>query len=703
MNTLKFVGLLVCLSLTACQTPTTEDPQTHESLEDVLRVLHAYGINETMFDEDFDTWLDRLQGRDGTSVVELVLLDDGLLQILTCDGVWHDVGIIPRLTPEFRWQDSHLQWHLGDEGWETLLSLSDLPEGSPGETGKDGREIVFEIVEGTLKWQYLGSDTWQPLIDLDSLRGLPGEAGSALELRIEEDWLEWKPLSDHDWQPLLELTTLTGPRGPRGFEGIPGLSAYELYLKHHPESTLSETQWAKKLGPQEAIKTIFTSVATLHAEATYTEAVTFQGVLTHLFEDGYFLSDGRAHIKVINPFHQDYRLGDLLEVTGHYMVDDGHWHLTHLTQETLIRCDQGIDQPLVSITLEDIEALNPYDKLNYGRHYKIQAILDEEGSIISKNMSTSALSFPFDLLEVELSDAITQRMGQEVWLTFSLERRVGPTHYQARIITMAPVLYTVQLVSSFGDKMDDLTLENGLFKHHLPELTEVDYKFKGWFLDEDFTTPLTFKDRLTEDLTLYALWAEKHPWVCEYDALSISEVMSVPLGTSVTVFGVVTSLHGFENTFYLQDENGQSIMVGHFNHMPSIKTVNVGDCVVVTGDRMSLGQPMVFYASVLDILSTDHPIHVIDHLTMEDVIEGYHEYVNHRIILNDVMIEAIEGNTVYLRNHQEDGPRLKLDVSHETAWPDDGMTVGTVLSQLEFTLHREQFDNLWIVGVQLRD
>ena len=385
------------------------------------------------------------------------------------------------------------------------------------------------------------------------------------------------------------------------------------------------------------------------------------------------------------------------------MVQHGHWHLTHLIEETLISRDHGSHQPFVPITHEGFEHLNPYDKLIYGRQYLIQGILDKNGRVMTENHSVFPLSFPLERLDAQLKETFIKHIGQEVRVRFSLDQRMSVKDYETLLFTVDPVRYTVSFVSSLGETLDPLTLENGLFKHRLPEPTVEGYVFNGWYLDETFTTSLTNDNRLTEDLTLYALWEEATPLVCDYEALSITEAMHASIGESITVYGVVTSLHGFENVFYLQDNQGQSIMVGHFNHMPSIKTVSVGDCVVVSGERLiQQGQAMIYYANIVDVLSTHHSIIVIDHLTMEDVIEGYHEYVNHRIILNDVMIEAIEGNAVYLRSYQEDGPRLKLDLRYESMWPEDGVFVSTVLSQLEFTLHRAHFGDLWIVDVKVK-
>ena len=77
-----------------------------------------------------------------------------------------------------------------------------------GPQGEPGREVTFQIVEGYVKWQYVGDATWTNLI---------------------------------------EVATLVGPAGSDGIDGTDGKSAYEIYLENYPDYEGNEQQWLNDL------------------------------------------------------------------------------------------------------------------------------------------------------------------------------------------------------------------------------------------------------------------------------------------------------------------------------------------------------------------------------------------------------------------------------------------------------------------------
>lgn len=63
--------------------------------------------------------------------------------------------------------------------------------------------------------------------------------------------------------------------------------------------------------------------------------------------------------------------------------------------------------------------------------------------------------------------------------------------------------YTITFFNNgYGQELDPLynitTIED------LPELTDEGFIFEGWYLDEELTTPVTYKMILTSDIILYA-------------------------------------------------------------------------------------------------------------------------------------------------------------------------------------------------------
>ena len=41
-------------------------------------------------------------------------------------------------------------------------------KGEQGEKGTDGREVILQVEDGYIKWQYVGETTWKNLISLTS-------------------------------------------------------------------------------------------------------------------------------------------------------------------------------------------------------------------------------------------------------------------------------------------------------------------------------------------------------------------------------------------------------------------------------------------------------------------------------------------------------------------------------------------------------
>ena len=88
--------------------------------------------------------------------------------------------------------------------------------------GEDGREVLFQVAEGYIQWQYPG---------------------------------------DTAWTNLVELAILVGPAGQ---DGANGKSAYELYIEAHPEYVGTEAEWLDdlvndELGDKEIVTLTFNS------------------------------------------------------------------------------------------------------------------------------------------------------------------------------------------------------------------------------------------------------------------------------------------------------------------------------------------------------------------------------------------------------------------------------------------------------------
>lgn len=84
-------------------------------------------------------------------------------------------------------------------------------------------------------------------------------------------------------------------------------------------------------------------------------------------------------------------------------------------------------------------------------------------------------------------------------------------------------IYTISFVTGF----DDLVLEDKYSANFVaPVLEREHYRFDGWYLDSDFTTPYTDSYAFVADITLYAKWTAAHEvkFVTGFDDYEVDSV-----------------------------------------------------------------------------------------------------------------------------------------------------------------------------------
>ena len=109
-----------------------------------------------------------------------------------------------------------------DESYEEWLESVRGPKGEPG---TDGREVVFQVADGYIQWQYQSEDNWHNLIELASLIGPKGDAGldgREIVLQVSDTHIQWQYSEEETWQDLISLALLIGPKGDTGEDGIAG-------------------------------------------------------------------------------------------------------------------------------------------------------------------------------------------------------------------------------------------------------------------------------------------------------------------------------------------------------------------------------------------------------------------------------------------------------------------------------------------------
>lgn len=214
----------------------------------------------------------------------LILL---LFFLVSCDELINDKNEINLSQDqlELRMNDGRIEWRLNaSDDWKIVIDSDDFK-------GKDGREIELDVNADSILWHYKGDSDWTTLMPIDRLVGqsgksaydiavslgfvgtaeewlssLNGKDGREIELNVTADTIDWRYKGDTTWTTLLPLSTVAGQNGKSAYEiavslgftgsaeewldslkGNDGLSAYEIYLKHHPEYNKSEEEWIYEL------------------------------------------------------------------------------------------------------------------------------------------------------------------------------------------------------------------------------------------------------------------------------------------------------------------------------------------------------------------------------------------------------------------------------------------------------------------------
>ena len=187
--------------------------------------------------------------------------------------------------------------------------------------------------------------------------------------------------------------------------------------------------------------------------------------------------------------------------------------------------------------------------------------------------------------------------------------------------------------------------------------------------------------------------------------ITVAEAIDAENGEMLYVEGIVTSKHGFNNIIFVQDEDGTAIMVGNVNSAASLRDAQVGDRVIVYGERSTFtnngnNQNQIWRARLLEIVSSDNDVFVRDDLTIDEIIAQWPETSNQRFILNDVEVDFYDNHNHVFFVSSEDGEfQLKADVRNEAGFTPENRPEGTILVSVEFTAHQINFGDLQIVDL----
>ena len=74
-------------------------------------------------------------------------------------------------------------------------------------------EVIMQVSDTHIQWQYQGDTTWQDLIALSTLRGADGIDGREVEFSVSDTHIQWRYLGDENYTNLIEVASLIGEKG----------------------------------------------------------------------------------------------------------------------------------------------------------------------------------------------------------------------------------------------------------------------------------------------------------------------------------------------------------------------------------------------------------------------------------------------------------------------------------------------------------
>jgi len=170
---------------------------------------------------------------------------------------------------------------------------------------------------------------------------------------------------------------------------------------------------------EEEPSNVFTSIVTMHADSILGDIVEFQGIVTSIFDGGYFLSDGTYAVGVYNPASTlSLAIGDEVYVKGSYAVYNTLFQIGSVTEENLV--STGNANPLTAVvkTVAEMIALDASDPLIHGMYYTITGTVEFRGdydNVFIVDGDDAVLIYYYSL-EASL-DALSAEVGKVVTIT----------------------------------------------------------------------------------------------------------------------------------------------------------------------------------------------------------------------------------------------------------------------------------------------
>ncbi len=476
---------------------------------------------------------------------------------------------------------------------------------------------------------------------------------------------------------------------------------------------------------QEEPSSTFDTIAELHTASAKNDVVEFQGIVSSVFNGGYFLTDGTDVIGVYGQLAEEVNVGDEIFVKGSYASYYTLFQISDVTVEDIVSTGNPVNLPVTNTTIAGILNEDSSDKLIHGKHYSIIGTVELRGEFNNVWLFTGDQDVV--IYYQSPADSIA-----------ALEAVVGET------IAIDVVYYTDHPVDGlrvvFQGDASDITLEDDFSDEQTTRLAASFLSFGELETTTDFELPSEIADYGAS-----VTWATSDASVVTADGLvtrdedtdleatltatvtvgsesfdidfpvvvisyatesatpvAVADVLAGTVGDEFLVEGVVSAINSTYG-FFIQDADGTAIYVASI-----FEGVEVGDHVVLRGDLGlwdSYGnyQLKLVDSSLVEDNDGDHDVHIITDQTGTQIVDTFLEdYSNSsKIYTTDLTFSHVDTYGYAFFDAGTAG-EMRITFKYTDYAPFlETAEEGYVLEDVTFVVYDVNYDNLRVVSVEI--
>jgi hypothetical protein len=476
---------------------------------------------------------------------------------------------------------------------------------------------------------------------------------------------------------------------------------------------------------QEEPSNTFDSIATLHETSAKNDVVEFQGIVSSVFNGGYFLTDGTDVIGIYGQLAEEVNVGDEIYVKGSYASYYTLFQISDVTVEDILSSGNPVDLDVTNTTIPGILAEDSSDKLIHGKHYNIIGTVELRGEYNNVWLYTG-------------DEAVVIYYESPADSIAALEAVVGET------IAIDVVYYTDHPVDGlrvvFQGGASDITLQEDFSDEQNARLAASSLTIGALETTSDFDLPSSIEgfdasvtwstsdasvvaadgtvsrdEEIDYEATLTAtITVGSESYMMDFPVtvlsyateaatpVAVADVLAGTVGEEYLVEGVVSALN-MEYGFFIQDLDGTAIYVAS-----TFEGVEVGDHVVLRGD-LGLWDSYGNYqlkledASLVEDNDGDNDVLIITDQTATEIVDAFQaDYSpSSKIYTADLTFSHVDTYGYAFFDAGTAGD-MRITFKYEDYAPElADAEEGLVLEDVTFVVYDVNFNNLRVVSVEI--